>query len=342
VSHHDPWAHNWVPHMCSVCVCVCIHTHTTTCTPTGVKNREDTDNTPIPPSVKNDPLRQAKSAIIDYLIPFTLVPQRWMHKLHIHASERICTPCSKRVRKCVCWCHNTYLTYTPAHAWCSKHLSKCMHTLRKKCTCTCACAPMQPKLLCYGNYCELILSLVRASCRLPFAARPGTVSTKSVARQEIRPNPPMMRSPLRCRTRLIRSSALVQACRPHPFCVWFAPETWPRGSLHQKFCFRHFFARVVRNITSFCNLLQHDVSLQIHCNMTSHYNMTSPQQHDVSKRPGVLARWQTYGPDRHYTLQHTATRTILGWCGTSANAWIRHYTPSETYCIATRCNTLQH
>jgi len=39
--------------------------------------------------------------------------------------------------------HNTCLTYTPAHAWCSQHLSKCMHTLRKKCICTRACAPMQ-------------------------------------------------------------------------------------------------------------------------------------------------------------------------------------------------------
>jgi len=39
--------------------------------------------------------------------------------------------------------YNTCLTYTPTHAWCSQHLSKCMHTLRKKCTCTRACAPMQ-------------------------------------------------------------------------------------------------------------------------------------------------------------------------------------------------------
>ena len=40
--------------------------------------------------------------------------------------------------------HNTCLTYTPAHAWCSQHLSK-MHaySLRKKCTCARACTPMQ-------------------------------------------------------------------------------------------------------------------------------------------------------------------------------------------------------
>ena len=43
------------PHLCSVCVCVRIHTHTPTYTPTRVKNREDTENTPIFPSVKKDP-----------------------------------------------------------------------------------------------------------------------------------------------------------------------------------------------------------------------------------------------------------------------------------------------
>ena len=34
---------------------------------------------------------------------------------------------------------------------------------------------------CHGSYCELILSLVRTSCRLSFAARSTAVSTKSVA-----------------------------------------------------------------------------------------------------------------------------------------------------------------
>ena len=52
-------------HLCSVCVCVRIHTTTHTYTPTRVKNREDTDNTTIFPSVKNSPPRQATSALID-------------------------------------------------------------------------------------------------------------------------------------------------------------------------------------------------------------------------------------------------------------------------------------
>ena len=49
----------------AVCVCVHIHTPTPTNTPTRVKNREDTDNTPIFFSVKNNPPRQATSALID-------------------------------------------------------------------------------------------------------------------------------------------------------------------------------------------------------------------------------------------------------------------------------------
>jgi len=48
--------------MCSVCVCVHIHNHTPTYTPTRVNNGEDTDNTPISPSVKNKTLRQATNA----------------------------------------------------------------------------------------------------------------------------------------------------------------------------------------------------------------------------------------------------------------------------------------
>ena len=52
-------------HLCSVCVCMRIHTLTHTYAPTRVKNREDTDNTTIFPSVKNSPPRQATSALID-------------------------------------------------------------------------------------------------------------------------------------------------------------------------------------------------------------------------------------------------------------------------------------
>jgi len=54
------------------------------------------------------------------------------------------------------------------------HMHSCMH----------AYATLQ-KLLCHETYCELILRLARASCRLSesFSARPAAVSTKSVARR---------------------------------------------------------------------------------------------------------------------------------------------------------------
>jgi len=67
--------------------------------------------------------------------------------------------------------HNTCLTYTPAHAWGSQHLSKCMHTLRQICTCTRLCAPMQRCRSFFAMVAIANLSWVlrehRAGCRLP-------------------------------------------------------------------------------------------------------------------------------------------------------------------------------
>ena len=54
-----------VPHLRSVCVCAYTQTYTPIYTPTRVQNRKDTDNTPMVPSVKNNPPRQATSAFID-------------------------------------------------------------------------------------------------------------------------------------------------------------------------------------------------------------------------------------------------------------------------------------
>jgi len=49
------------------------------------------------------------------------------------------------------------------------------------------------KLLCHESYCELVLSLAQASCRLSFAARPACcldeISCPTLFAQEIRPNP---------------------------------------------------------------------------------------------------------------------------------------------------------
>jgi len=93
--------------------------------------------------------------------------------------------------------HNTCLTYTPAHAWCLQHLWKCIpHSPQKMHMRSCMRAyATEQKLLCYGSYCELILSLARASCRLLFAARSGRPSScvdqtwrPTLFAEEIRPN----------------------------------------------------------------------------------------------------------------------------------------------------------
>jgi len=55
-----------------------------------------------------------------------------------------------------------------------------------------AYATMQ-KLLCHGSYCELILNLARALCRLSFAARSACcldeIGRPTLFAQKIRPNP---------------------------------------------------------------------------------------------------------------------------------------------------------
>jgi len=123
--------------------------------------------------------------------------------------------------------------------------------------CMCAYATVQ-KLLCHGNYCELILSPVRASFKQPSAARPATGPTNSVAHpsirgeqrrrrtmsaQQIAPNPRQLitRSPPRCRTSIIQSSALVQASFSLSMVALAAQ---PRRSSPKNFYFGHFSPRV--------------------------------------------------------------------------------------------------
>ena len=169
--------------ICAVCVCVFVYTPTATYTPTRLKNRKDTDNSPISSSVIHNSPHQATSVLTDQLNPLTLCSQRWMNTLHIH--ERICTPCDERVRKCVRWCSqhlfNVYTckcmvltTLVAMHAYSPQkmHMHSCMR----------AYATVQ-KLLYHRNNYKLILNLglAWASCRLSFAARPPAASTKSVA-----------------------------------------------------------------------------------------------------------------------------------------------------------------
>jgi len=143
------------------------------------------------------------------------------------------------------------------------------------------------KLLCHGNYCELVLSPVRASFKQPSAARPATGPTNSVAHPSIRgfkqpsaarpatgptnsvahpsirgravllkrclpkhaPNSRqlMTRLPPRCRTSIIQSSALVQASFSLSIVALAAR---PRTSSPTNFYFSHFSPRVFHHLES--------------------------------------------------------------------------------------------
>ena len=143
--------------------------------------------------------------------------------------------------------HKTCLTYTPAHAWCSQtggnacilspkmHMHSCMRAYA-----------MVKKLLCRKSYCELVLSLARASCSLSFAARSCCPSCcldqtrhPTLFAQVIRPNPRqlMMRSPLQCRTNILQSSALVQASSS---LSMGRTRAWPWSLPITEIYFRHF------------------------------------------------------------------------------------------------------
>jgi len=94
VSRPDPWAHIEQP-MCSVCVCARVQTHTPTYTPTHLKKRKTQDNTSIFPSVKNNPPRQATSALQRLVEPPQPRPPMRMNKLRTH--ERMRRPYSDYV-----------------------------------------------------------------------------------------------------------------------------------------------------------------------------------------------------------------------------------------------------
>ena len=87
--------------------------------------------------------------------------------------------------------HNTCLMYIPAHAWCSQHLLKCMHTLHKNAhalvharLCNGAEASLPCKLL--RTYLESCTSIVQTVvCRLPSYCL-DEISRLTLFAQEIR------------------------------------------------------------------------------------------------------------------------------------------------------------
>ena len=85
-----------------------------------------------------------------------------------------------------------------------------MHTLRKKCVCPRAYAAVSTKSVAWRCSLKKFVQIQVSSWR---GRRCGVVQALCDH---------------------------LRWCRPHPVCLWFALETWPRGLPHQKFYFRHF------------------------------------------------------------------------------------------------------
>jgi len=117
------------------------------------------------------------------------------------------------------------------HLWMHLHFPPKMHMH----SCMRAYATVQ-KLLCHESYCELILSLARASCRLSFAARPPAGSTTSVAWRYLLKKS-VHASSWQCCTSKIRSSTLVQASSSLSIG---RTRAWPRVYPSQKSIFGIF------------------------------------------------------------------------------------------------------
>jgi len=182
--------------ICAVCVCVCVYTHIHPHTlPPALKNREDTDNTPI---------------------------FRWCTQYLFNVNI-----CAGMVLRRPVWMHAT-LPSKNAHA--PVHVRPCND----------AETSLPWKLL--RTYLESCASIVQAvvcsppCCSLDRISRP----TVRLFAQEVRANPRwlMTRSPLQCRTSIIRSSTLVQAS-PSLFIVRTRAQL--RTSSSTRICFHHFF-----------------------------------------------------------------------------------------------------
>jgi len=185
----DPWAqaHIWIPHMCSVCVCVCVrivytHLHPHTLPP--ALEIEKTQTTPLSLLLsKITPhAKQQVPSYISWTPPSSFPNSEWTNFTYTNAYAH---PVANMYGNVYADVHNTWSTFTAAHAWYSQHLSKRVRTLRKKCTCTRACAPIQRYRSFFAMEAIANLSWVLrehcAGCRLPSAL--FAVSTKPVARR---------------------------------------------------------------------------------------------------------------------------------------------------------------
>jgi len=151
--------------------------------------------------------------------------------------ERICTSCSEHVSKCVCWCSRHLSDVTTCTCMVLTTLVEVHFTLSAKNVYALVhariCNDAEASLP--WNYCELILSLARASCRLLFAARPTAVSTKPVAwRCSLKKSVQIHASSWRGRRFGVAQASFDHPrwCRPHPICPWVALALGHGGRSH--------------------------------------------------------------------------------------------------------------
>jgi len=222
----------------SVTVCVCvytqIHPHKL---PPASKKKEDTDNTPISPSVKNNPLCPATSALHRLTDPVHLRPPTTINKLCIHA--RMCIPCSECVRKCVCWCQTTPVWRTHLHVhWRLGYLYHARHTHYKHCRYTLVCTPMQlcsnhvvmETIASYVESCANIMQV--AGCRTPTCC-PGALSPMTARSR--RQSKSTLGSRRGCGCVVAQASSdHSRWCGPHPagLCFSYSRPDWHRHWLH--------------------------------------------------------------------------------------------------------------
>ena len=132
------------------------------------------------------------------------------------------------------------------------------------------------KLLCHGNYCELILSPVRASFKQPSAARPATGPTNSVAHPSVRggaaPPPNDVRSRNHPKSTPAHDSVAAAVSHKHHSIIrvgagliqFVYGRTCSSAAkvIPTNFYFRHFFPRVSST---------HRIAYGYFC-LISHYN----------------------------------------------------------------------
>jgi len=153
--------------ICAACVCVCVYTYPHPHTLPPALTIDKTQTTPLS-LLLSKITPHAKQQVPSYTswTPPSLFPNtEWTNCTYMSAYAH---PVASAYANVYTDVHNTCKTYTP----CSQHLSKCMNTLRTKCTCTRACVPMQQ---CRNFFAmEAIANLYwvlrehRACCRLPY------------------------------------------------------------------------------------------------------------------------------------------------------------------------------